>query len=40
VSRTTIAANPAQTTAREDLITALQSAAFTQILVATGLRRP
>ncbi len=39
VSRTTTPANAAQVTAREDFITALQSPAFTQILLATGLRR-
>lgn len=40
VSRTSIAASAAQVTAREDFITALQSPAFTQILLASGLKRP
>lgn len=40
VSRTNVPATAAQVTAREDLITALQSPAFTQILAESGLRRP
>jgi hypothetical protein len=40
VSRTNIPANAAQVIAREDVITALQSPAFTQILAESGLRRP
>lgn len=40
ISRTTVPLSAAQTAAREDLITALQSAAFTQILIDTGLTRP
>lgn len=40
VSRTNVPATAAQVTAREDLIVALQSPAFTQILAESGLRRP
>lgn len=40
VSRTNIPASAAQVTAREDLIAAFQSTAFTQILTESGLRRP
>jgi hypothetical protein len=40
VSRTSVPLNAAQVTAREDLITALRSPAFTQILAESGLQRP
>ncbi len=40
VSRTNVPANAAQVAAREDVIVALQSPAFTQILAESGLRRP
>lgn len=40
LSRTITPTNAAQTAAREDLITALQSPEFTQILADTGLLRP
>ncbi len=40
VQRTNVPATSTQVTAREDLIAALQSPAFTQILTESGLRRP
>ena len=40
VQRTNVPATATQVTAREDLIAALQSPAFTQILTESGLRRP